>query len=76
MGVIEQIEATPSGSGLQPYYSISDLAERWRCSPGTVYNWIYGEMVLDFAAPGRKGKKLVPREVVHSIEAKHMRRFR
>jgi hypothetical protein len=38
----------PSGLGAL------DLAERWRCSRGTVYNVIRGEKVLDFATPGHK----------------------
>jgi len=60
----------------QTYFSIADLAARWRCSRGTVYNVIRGEKVLDFAAPGRRGKKLVPQEVVRRIEQKRMRCFR
>jgi hypothetical protein len=58
------------------YYSISDLAARWRCSRGTVYNVIRGEKVLDFAAPGRKGKKLVSFEAVQKIEEKKTRVWR
>ena len=58
------------------YFSIPELADRWRCSRGTVYNIIRGEHVLDFAAPGRKGKKLVPAEVVRRIEQRRMRVFR
>ena len=61
---------------MMAYYSISDLAERWRCSRGTVYNIIRGERVLDFAAAGHRGKKLVPSEVVSRIEQKRMRSFR
>jgi hypothetical protein len=63
-------------SGMLPYYSISDLAERWRCSRGTVYNIIRGERVLDFAAAGHRGKKLVPAEVVRRIEQRKMQVFR
>jgi hypothetical protein len=58
------------------YFSISDLAGRWRCSRGTVYNMIRGERVLDFAAPGRRGKKLIPADVVSRIEQRRMRVFR
>jgi hypothetical protein len=58
------------------YFSIPELAERWRCSRGTVYNIIRGEHVLDFAAPGRKGKKLVPVDVVFRIEKRLMKVFR
>jgi len=60
----------------RPLFSISDLAERWRCSRGTVYNIIRGEWVVDFAAPGRKGKKLVPADVVYRIEQDRMRIWR
>jgi hypothetical protein len=58
------------------YFSIGDLAVRWRCSRGTVYNMIRGERVLDFAAPGRRGKKLVPASVVNRIEERRTRVFR
>jgi hypothetical protein len=58
------------------FFSIPDLAERWRCSRGTVYNVIRGEKVLDFATPGHKGKKLVPAEVVRAIEKSKMRAWR
>jgi hypothetical protein len=58
------------------YFSILELADRWRCSRGTVYNIIRGEQVLDFAVPGHKGKKLVPVEVVRRIEQRRMRVFR
>jgi hypothetical protein len=58
------------------YYSIPELAQRWRCSRGTVYNAIRGERVLDFAAPGRRGKKLVPADVVRRIEQRMMKVFR
>ncbi len=60
----------------QAYYSINGLADRWCCSRATVYNRIHGETVLDFAKPGRKGKKLVSREVVQRIEEKHTKIFR
>jgi hypothetical protein len=61
---------------VQAFFSIGDLATRWRCSRGTVYNIIRGEKVLDFALPGHRGKKLVPRGVVERIEQKRMRCFR
>jgi hypothetical protein len=67
---------TPSPVERPDYFSISDLATRWRCSRGTVYNMIRGERVLDFAAPGRRGKKLVPVDVVNRIEQRQMKVFR
>ena len=69
-------EQTRSGAGAQPFFSIADLADRWRCSRGTVYNVLRGRLVLDFAAPGHKGKKLVPVEAVLAIEQSRMRVWR
>ena len=37
------------------YFSMGDLAGRWGCSRGSVYNWIRGESVVDLAA-GRRRK--------------------
>ena len=65
-----------AGAVMPPYFSIPELASRWRCSRGTVYNVIRGEKVLDFATPGHKGKKLVPQEVVRRIEQSKMRVWR
>ena len=74
---IETTEGVQDKTGrMLPYYSISDLAERWRCSRGTVYNVIRGERVLDFAEAGHRGKKLVPAEVVRRIEQRKMQVFR
>jgi len=67
---------TTAAKVVQEFFSIPDLAMRWRCSRGTVYNLIRGEKVLDFATPGRRGKKLVPAIVVARIEEANMRVFR
>lgn len=72
LGTLERELSSP----LPAYFSIRDLAERWRCSRGTVYNIIRGERVLDFAAAGHRGKKLVPAEVVSRIEQRKMKVFR
>jgi hypothetical protein len=61
---------------VRPFFSIRDLAERWRCSRGSVYNQIRGERVLDFATNGRKGHKVVPLDVVLKIERAHLRVLR
>ena len=66
----ERIDSDPT------YFSISDLAKRWRCSRGSVYNILRGEKVLDFATPGHKGHKLVSIETVRRIEARHLRVMR
>jgi len=57
-------------------WSNARIRECWRCSRGTVYNLIRGERVLDFAAPGCRGKKLIPVEVVRRIEDRCMKVFR
>jgi hypothetical protein len=61
---------------LRPFFSITDLAERWRCSRASVYNRIRGERVVDFAASGHKGHKLVPLEIVLKIEQAHLKVLR
>ena len=61
----------------QEFYSMVELADRWRCSRGTVYNRLRAEgaLVLDFAPRGRKGRKVVPAAVIKQIEARNMRRL-
>jgi hypothetical protein len=60
----------------QLFYTIADLAARWRCSRASVYNILRGELVVDFAPrPGRKGRKLVSAEVVRQIENRRARRL-
>jgi hypothetical protein len=69
-------EITRPVPDVRPFFSIRDLAERWRCSRASVYNRIRGEKVLDFATNGHKGHKLVPLEVVLKIERAGMRVLR
>jgi hypothetical protein len=59
------------------FYSIRQLADRWSCSRGTVYNVLRstGTSVVDFAAKGRKGHKLVPIAAVKEIERRKLRRL-
>jgi biotin operon repressor len=61
----------------QEYFSMADLADRWRCSRGTVYNRLRAEgaQVLDFDPRGKKGRKVVPASVIKQIEARNMRRL-
>ena len=75
-GGMDALQQQSRAINSQPFYSISELAERWRCSRGSVYNRLRGEKVLDFAAPGHKGHKLVPIETVHRIEQRRMKVFR
>jgi hypothetical protein len=52
------------------FFSMSELASRWRCSRGTVYNRLRaaGALVLDFAAPGARSRKVVALAVVLQLE--------
>jgi len=65
------------GNARQEYFSIGELATRWRCSRGTVYNRLRcsAAKVLDFASPGKKGKKAVPAAIVYQIESRLLRRL-
>lgn len=70
-------ELTDAQTNSEPtFFSISDLAKRWRCSRASVYNRLRGELVLDFARPGRRGHKVIPRETVTVIERKRLRVLR
>jgi hypothetical protein len=70
-------ERIARASNRQEYYSIGELAGRWRCSRATVYNRLRsaGAKVLDFAAPGKRGKKAVHASVVFGIEAQKTKRL-
>ena len=59
------------------FFSIPELAERWRCSRGSVYNRLRaaGAKVLDFAARGKRGKKAVSASTVLQIENRQTRRL-
>ncbi len=62
----------------QEYLSFAELARRWRCSRGTVYNRLrsVGAQVLDFAPPGKRSKKVIPVKAVLQIEQRRMKRLR
>jgi hypothetical protein len=68
--------ATVAARAFPAFFSIPDLAKRWCCSRASVYNRIRGEKILDFAANGRKGHKLVPLDVVLKIERVHLKVLR
>jgi len=61
---------------LPAYFSIAQLAARWCCSRGHVYNWIRGRKVLHFAVTGRKGRVLVPATTVQEVEEAKMKVWR
>jgi hypothetical protein len=61
---------------VERHYRISELAQLLHVSRGTAYNLLRGEFVIDFAAPGRRGVKLVPESTVQRILEKRRRQFR
>ncbi len=72
------LETTLNSLQKEPeYFSIAELAERWRCSRGTVYNRLraVAAEILDFAPRGKKGKKVVRARTVFQIEERHTRRL-
>jgi hypothetical protein len=70
----EEIRVSPRQ---QEYFSIAELAERWRVSRSAVYGYLRGYAVVDFApSPGRKGHKLVSVETVFQIERERLRVMR
>ena len=79
LGVNENCAREPVSQvhGPQEYFSIQELSRRWRCSRGTVYNRLrrVGAQVLDFAARGKKGKKVVALKTVLQIELRWTKRL-
>jgi hypothetical protein len=69
---------TQSAVDKQAYFSLQELAARWRCSRPTVYNRLrsVGAHVLDFGAPGKKSKKVVSAAVVEQIEFQKTKKLR
>lgn len=71
-------ENPDSGQTQQEFFSMSELARRWRCSRGTVYNRLraVGAKVLDFAPRGKRGKKVVPIRTILEVERSRMNPLR
>jgi hypothetical protein len=61
----------------QEFFSFQELAERWRCSRGTVRNRLrrLGVGVLNFGQPGGRSKKAIPVSAIAQIEAKLTRKL-
>lgn len=74
--VAEHSSSGPVQRG-QEYFSIAELAQRWRCSRGTVYNRLraVGAQVLDFAPRGKKGRKAVHIKTIIKIEQSKTKRL-
>ncbi len=65
-----------ASSTLGPMYRITEVARLLHVSRPTVYNLLRGELVIDFARPGRKGVKLVPESTIRRLLERRTRRFR
>jgi hypothetical protein len=55
----------------QTHFTIAQVAARWQCSRGTVYNTLrtFGAKIVNLAPPGKKkGRKLVPVETLERLE--------
>jgi predicted DNA-binding protein YlxM (UPF0122 family) len=78
-GLSEEIlrQKAVSQSPNQAYFSIQELANRWRCSRGTVYNRLrtVEAKVLDFSTAGKKSRKAVSAQVVLEIETRKTKRL-
>lgn len=61
---------------MEQHYRVAEVAQILHVSRATVYNLLRGEFVVDFAAPGCKGVKLVPESTVCRLLEKHRKRFR
>jgi hypothetical protein len=75
----EPRNANPDSEQTQrEFFSMAELAQRWRCSRGTVYNRLraVGAKVLDFAPQGKRGKKVVPIRTILEVERSRMNPLR
>jgi hypothetical protein len=74
-----QIVAKPDALANPPdFLSIAELAPRWCCSRGTVYNRLRGAgaKVLDFGLRGKRSRKAVSLKAVLEIENRQTKRLR
>jgi hypothetical protein len=77
----ERRQESPDPRGLgspREFFSIAELARRWRCSRGTVYNRLraVGAKILDFTPRGKRGRKAIAVAVVLEIENRQSKRLR
>jgi len=74
---IKRLKASQPEPAHREFFSIPELAERWRCSRGTVYNRLRkaAVKVMDWSAGGEKGKKAVRASEVYEIENRRMKRL-
>src|ERR1700733_9855539 len=54
----------------KPFYTFQDLALRWQCSRGSIYNIVrkYDVKTMNLSRGKKRGKQLVPAATVERIE--------
>jgi Helix-turn-helix domain len=65
-----------SGSGLERFYRIAEIAKMLHISRASVYNLLRGEKIIDLGGKGKKGMKLIPDSVLRGILERKMKTFR
>jgi hypothetical protein len=67
----------PAAAVRQDFLTIPEIAARWRIARPTVYNRLKdaGVRVLDFAAKGARGRKIVPLGAILEIERQQLKRL-
>ena len=73
----DRVKVREASKSLPQFFTIPELAERWRIARPTVYERLRkaGVKVIDFNPRGGRGRKLVPRSAVLEIEARQLKSF-
>jgi predicted DNA-binding transcriptional regulator AlpA len=60
-----------------PFFTIKELAERWRISRPTVYTRLQklGIKVVDLSPGTVRGRKVIPRSVILEVESRQLKTF-
>lgn len=70
-----QKTAKTDAAPVKQFFTIPELAERWRISRPTVYDWLREYGVKVFGARNGRGRKLIPLSEVLKLEARELKRF-
>jgi hypothetical protein len=72
----QRLSPMPEHTG--PWFSMSELADRWRCAESTARRVLRmnGCTVLDFAQRGQKGKKLIRKSTIEQLEIRRTKQLR
>jgi predicted transcriptional regulator len=61
---------------IERHYRIGEVAKLLGLSRAAVYNLLRGEILVDFARPGKKGIKLVPQSTLRRLLDRHTKTYR